>query len=179
MLLMPAQNWLWYYEKEHDRFALALGEEMVFLTPYSDKQLTPDCHFDTAFSTEHADFYQRALSRLQGELDLMDAVLVQIALNITAARFFALPRMPKSWHFAPSDQIVYACEGKRVSLQSPSGHHQFVVVEALEQSTLVMLLDPLCALTGGREMRQFDLIKVMNDRLAPASEGRHVRIVAA
>ena len=179
MSLMPDQNWKWFYHADLDRLAIQLGESMAFATEYTGKQIIPDGHYELAFSTAHADYYLKCLQKVEQDLRVSEGQGVQIALNLTAARFFSLPMMPKSWHFSVSEQIVFAKEGKLVSLQTKMGKHHFIVVEANDQTALLMLVEPECELTNGKSLAQFGLIKVMSDRLMPAMVNRQLRVVAA
>ncbi|WP_067654689.1 cell division protein ZapC domain-containing protein [Ferrimonas marina] len=176
---MPEQSWNWFYHQEEQKLAIALGQELVFVTPYGPKQLTPDSLDGQGFTASHADYYQSVLQELSRYLSVSEAALVQIALNLTAAHFFALPMMPKSWHFKSSDRIAYGRSGTVVELCTDTQRQSFVVVEAGDQSSLLMLLGPDCSLSNKRSMDQFDLIKVMNDRLIPIAKRSQARVVAA
>ncbi|MBY5991587.1 cell division protein ZapC [Ferrimonas balearica] len=167
------------YHHEEDKLALELGEDWLFLTPFSARHLIPDSLHGVQFCAQQAQYYQQVLQRLSGQLALKTPALVQIALNLTAARFFSLPVMPKSWHFQTSARIAYPVEGKLVALSTGSERARFVVVEAGETASLVMLLDDALSLANNKSMRQFDLIKVMNDRMTPCQAQRASGIVAA
>ncbi|MBY6185487.1 cell division protein ZapC [Marinobacter hydrocarbonoclasticus] len=179
MYITPEPSWAWMYHHEEEKLALELGEDWLFLTPFCARLLIPDSLHGSAFSAEHADYYENVLTRLRKQVPQSAPELVQIALNMTAAHFFSLPMMPKSWHFRTSDQIAYACEGKLVELNTGEHRARFVVVEGGEQSSLVMLLDGSLPLGNKKSMNQFDLIKVMNDRLAPCKIARNKGIAAA
>ncbi len=179
MYITPEPSWAWMYHHEEEKLALELGEDWLFLTPFSARCLIPDSLHGAGFSAEHADYYESVLTQLRKYLDLSAPELVQIALNLTAARFFSLPMMPKSWHFKPSEQIAYASDGKLVELDTGSQRARFVVVEGGEQSSLLMLLEDTLALGNKKSMKQFELIKVMNDRLSPSRRLKHRRIAAA
>ncbi|GAA4896137.1 cell division protein ZapC domain-containing protein [Ferrimonas pelagia] len=179
MSLMPEQTWKWFYHIELNKLAIQLGGHMAFLSGYSRKQIIPDGLYDLPFSAEHANYYQDCVQKLEQQLPVEDTVRVQLALNMTAARFFSLPMMPKSWHFKSSPHIVYATQCKLVTLQTEQGRHQFIVIEAYEQCALLMLVDATCPLKNGKSLSQFALIKVMNDRLMPAMQSKTIRIVAA
>ncbi len=179
MLLMPTSNWRWFFEPQHSRLALDLGDEMVFLTPYDAGQLIPDALHGMPFCAEHAEFYTRCLQELSKQLNLAEPQLVQIALNATALSFFALPRMPKSWYFNHSQSIVYSKAAKVCRLYTEQGPGLFVVVQAEERSSLLMLISETLELGGNKKMAPFDAIKVMNDRLAPAPKALSQAFTAA
>ncbi|SDJ70312.1 cell division protein ZapC [Ferrimonas sediminum] len=168
MLLMPTVNWRWFFEPQHSRLALDLGDEMVFVTPYDASQIIPDALQGMVFSTEHADCYTQLLSELGNQLTLSEPQQVQIAINATALAFFALPRMPKSWYFHHSNNIVYSRVGKLCQLDTDLGSGLFMVVQSEERSSLVMLLSEPLSLSASKTLPCFQPIKVMNDRLVPA-----------
>ncbi|WP_298440069.1 cell division protein ZapC domain-containing protein [uncultured Ferrimonas sp.] len=179
MLLMPDQDWYWFFDETQQQLALALGPEWVFTCAIPAKQLNPDCHFQRPFTAEHAGYYVRCLELLPSQFHCSDAVLMQAALNMVAAKFFAIPMMPKSWFFNSSATIVYAKELKTISLQTSEQRSQFVIVDANDQWSLLMLIDAQCQLNPIKSLDQFALIKVMNDRLMPAIKQKSVAIVAA
>ncbi|WP_229360280.1 cell division protein ZapC [Ferrimonas sediminicola] len=176
---MPSANWRWFFEPQHSRLALDLGEEMLFLTPYTPSQLIPDALHGTAFCAEQAEFYTRCINELGKQLTLSDPQLVQIALNATALSFFALPRMPKSWYFSHSQSIVYSKPAKVCRLDTEQGAGLFVVVQAEERSSLVMLISDSLELGCNKRLAPFEAIKVMNDRLAPAPRAVNHAFTAA
>ncbi|MBY5920442.1 cell division protein ZapC [Ferrimonas balearica] len=179
MYITPEPSWVWMYHHEEEKLALEFGEDWLFLTPFNARSLIPDSLHGSAFSAEHADYYESVLTQLRKYLDLSAPELVQIALNLTAAHFFSLPMMPKSWHFKASEQIAYACNGKLVELNTGSERGRFVVVDGGEQSSLLMLLEDTLSLGNKKSLKRFELIKVMNDRLSPSRRLKHRRIVAA
>ncbi|ADN76088.1 protein of unknown function DUF1379 [Ferrimonas balearica DSM 9799] len=179
MYITPEPCWAWMYHHDEDKLALELGEDWLFLSPFSARHLIPDSLHGAAFSAQHADYYNDVLDRLRKQLPNSAPEVVQIALNLTAAHFFSLPMMPKSWFFQTSAHIAYACNGKLVELDTGSERARFAVVDGGEQSSLLMLLEQSLALGNKKTMKQFELIKVMNDRLSPCQSLKHRRIVAA
>ncbi|MCF1427226.1 MAG: cell division protein ZapC [Shewanella sp.] len=168
MLLMPQQDWQWSYNDTYNLLSVSLGAEMEFLTPYHKKLLIPDALVPTEFSLEQAKFYIAMVERLQNNLSLSNAALVQIALNATAAHFMLRPQMPKSWYFEVSDVCVYCEVGKLFELLSLKKQRvQVLVVENALQAAQVMLLSNRCELTDDKTMSRFDTIKVMHNRLLP------------
>lgn len=82
--------------------------------------------------------------------------------------------MPKSWFFETSAVCVYSELGKVFQLKCQGEVVQVLVVESNIQASLVMLLSPELHLSDSKAMRQFDCIKVMNDRLHPLKANRQI-----
>ncbi|MCZ4336402.1 cell division protein ZapC [Shewanella colwelliana] len=173
MLLMPQRDWQWIYNDTYGVLSVSLGLDMEFLTPYKSKALIPDALATMEFSVEHARFYIDFIERLGKSITVSDALKVQLSLNATAAHFMLKPQMPKSWYFDSSAVCVYSELAKVFQLRCQSVDVQVMVVESNIQSSLVMLLSPELALTDSKSLRQFDCIKVMNDRLQPLKISRH------
>ncbi|MGS0680788.1 cell division protein ZapC [Shewanella sp. 125m-7] len=174
MLLMPKRDWQWGYNEAHGVLSVSLGDDMEFLSPYKLKSLIPDAKETMEFSVEHAKFYIDLVDRLSKSLSLNDALLVQIALNATAAHFLLKPQMPKSWFFNVSHQCVYSEVGKLFQLTTSEHTALVMVIESGLQASLVMIMSTECRLTDSKKLIQFETIKVMHDRLAPISNQRQV-----
>ncbi|MBT1445659.1 cell division protein ZapC [Shewanella sp. JM162201] len=177
MLLMPQTDWQWRYNDAYGVLSVSLGSEMEFLTPYKAKLLIPDALDNMEFSVEHAKFYIDLLDRMQKRLKITDAAAVQIALNATAASFMLKPQMPKSWYFDASDVCVFADVGKVFELKCQGERHLVMVVENGLQAAMVIVLGKQCELGDGKILSQFDIIKVMHNRLHELT--RHRQIAAA
>ncbi|MCG9738978.1 cell division protein ZapC [Shewanella insulae] len=174
MLLMPQRDWQWIYNDSYGVLSVSLGSDMEFLTPYTTKALIPDALTTTEFNVEHAKFYIEFIERIGKSLNSADAVRVQLALNATAAHFLLKPQMPKSWFFETSAVCVYSELGKVFQLKCQEQAVKVLVVESNIQASLVMLLSPELHLNDSKAMRQFDCIKVMNDRLHPLKASRQI-----
>lgn len=169
MLLMPKRDWQWRYDDSYEVLSVSLGSEMDFLTPYKVKSLIPDAIKPVEFCVEHAKFYIDLVDHLSKTLILHDALVVQIALNATAAHFLLKPQMPKSWFFNVSHQCVYSEVGKLFQLTTSEQTVLVMVVESGLQASLVMIMSVECRLNKSKKLAQFETIKVMHDRLAPQS----------
>ncbi|QYK03023.1 cell division protein ZapC [Shewanella psychrotolerans] len=167
MLLMPQRDWQWIYNDAYGVLSVSLGSDMEFLTPYKIKALIPDALSVTEFSVEHARFYIDFVERLGKSVNIADAIKVQLGLNATAAYFMLKPQMPKSWFFDTSAICVYSELGKVFQLRCQGVDADVMVVESNLQASLVMLLSSQLALNDNKSLKQFECIKVMNDRLHP------------
>ncbi|WP_028115438.1 cell division protein ZapC domain-containing protein [Ferrimonas senticii] len=178
MCLSPDHSWYWFFDEKEQRLALSLGE-YVFMSAYTEKQLIPDAFYQQAFTAEHTEQFYQLQEQLPQQLQLSQGQLLQLVFNVIAARFMTLPMMPKSWFFETSNTIVYPRNGRLVSLQNQHQRGQFLVIEATEQASLLMLIDDLCQLNEQKSIEQFALIKVMNDRLMPTLVNNSAVVVAA
>jgi len=167
MLLMPKKDWQWGYNETHGVLTISLGSDLEFLSPYKLNALIPDAKLMTAFSVEHAKFYITLVVRLKQTLAMTDALLVQVALNATAAHFLLQSQMPKSWFFDVSHECVYSETGKIFQLKTAEQHVTAMVIDAGLQASLMMILSPECRLSGSKKLAQFETIKVMHNRLSP------------
>ncbi|MCL1144144.1 cell division protein ZapC [Shewanella gaetbuli] len=178
MLLMPNKDWHWEFNSRYQQLSISLSSEMEFLTPYKTKQLIPDALTRAEFSVEHAKFYIRLLEMLPKVLHISDAGIVQTALNATAAHFLLKPQMPKSWFFEASDECVFSDTGKLFQINCNGKSALVLVVENSLQAATVMLLSQSCALTESKSLNQFDVIKVMHNRLHPLKKAKQVVVAA-
>jgi cell division protein ZapC len=176
MLLMPKREWQWGYNETYGVLTVSLGRDMEFLSPYKLKSLIPDAKITTEFSVEHAKFYIALVDCLSRTLSLNDALIVQIALNATAAHFLLKPQMPKSWFFEASHECVYSDIGKIFQLRTCEHSVSAMVIESGLQASLMMILSPECRLTNSKKLAQFETIKVMHNRLAPLTVERKINV---
>lgn len=172
-MLQPTNSWHWQYAESEDELRLDLDDTMAFSTAYSKKHLTQEIYRDTQFSIEDAHYYQFICTQLQSLGLWGEAQMVQIAFNATAVQRFFKPTMPKSWYFKPNQIINFNQSkgheslgvGKPCLLYTEENVGQFLLVECGETASLCMLLDESLELTDSKSLNQFDMIKVMNDRL--------------
>ena len=172
-MLQPKNTWQWQYSQAEDQLILDIDATMAFTTAYCKKHLNGEIFRDSSFSIEDAHYYQYICGQLQQIGVWNSAQIVQIALNATAVQRFFKPTMPKSWYFktnqinqfANSNQQLSFSIGNICTLYTEQGVGQFLLVEGSENACSCMLLDEQFALTESKSMTQFEVIKVMNDRL--------------
>lgn len=171
-MLQPTNQWQWQYCPTDDYLRLDLDETLAFNTAYRKKHLTEDVHRDSDFSVEDANFYQYIAIQLQKINRWQLNKVVQIALNATAVQRFFKPTMPKSWFFKANQQATREyypnnsySTGQFCSLYTASQEGLFLLIEFGPVASLCMLLDEQLNLSNTRCMGQFEVIKVMNDRL--------------
>lgn len=88
------------------------------------------------------------------------------ALHGSALLKFGKSLMPQSWYFQVS---AYEPEEHAMTCMLNSGFEQgnFLILERDSRSCLCMLLDETCEIDVSRELRQFEVIRVLNDRVQP------------
>lgn len=168
-MLQPSKDWCWYYDKTQDCLAIALSDDMVFMTPYGERRLIVGAKVEQGFSLEDMQFYIQTAEKLQAHVsEFSPAQLTQIALNATAVNKFYKPQMPKSWFF---NRQGYSgvCHGLAI-LENIDGYGVFLQVDSDEHASLCMLVSPSMQLDQQKQMKQFEVIKVMNDYLYPYLE---------
>ncbi|WP_115718646.1 cell division protein ZapC domain-containing protein [Gallaecimonas mangrovi] len=169
MILEPAHNWVWQFDQQQNQLAIELGG-LLFMTPYGSKWLIPDARLGGGFDVDDAQYYETVIDALAPYDNLSDPQRVQVALNACAIRRFAKPSMPKSWFFAENPQPVATAQGPAlVSLQTAFGRGQCLAVESYDSNaTLCMLLDGPLGLSDSQTLDNFQVVKVMNNRLWPS-----------
>ncbi|MGL4473719.1 MAG: cell division protein ZapC domain-containing protein, partial [Shewanella sp.] len=156
MLFLPQQDWLWGYNDQYQVLSAHLGAEMEFLTPYTIKQLIPDAKYLQPFTMAQARYYIELIDSMKRQLSLTDALIVQIGLNGTAAKYLLTPQMPKSWFFNASQQCVFSDVGKVVELVTTTNiRAKVLIVDTSLQAASVMLLDESRELSEQKVLHRF------------------------
>ena len=165
-MLQASAQWNWYACSQSNTLRLDMGPEMAFCTPYKLRQLT-DLAFDNPhFNLRDAEFYQQVTSYLANLGCWSPSQICQIALNATAAKFYLKPVLAKSWFFTPYLGSLPSTEAI-VNLQSVSDSGQFLIVDHSEHASLCLCLENLFSLDENLSLKQFEVIRVLNDRIHP------------
>ncbi|AWL11899.1 hypothetical protein HMF8227_01424 [Saliniradius amylolyticus] len=167
MMLQPDTSWLWYFDEEHQKLALKLTDDMVFVTPYANKRLT---HLPAAkgdgFDLQDLESYTRYAHQLDAALpEMTPPEKTQIAINACAVmRFFKL-QAPKSWYFK---RHRYAGHHHQLAtIHTEDGEARVFVLDEQEDVCNIMLLDEQFSLSSTKTLQQFDVLKVHLDCLLP------------
>ncbi|WP_163934986.1 cell division protein ZapC domain-containing protein [Paraferrimonas sp. SM1919] len=166
MLLMPNDTWQWNYDSNRDALLISLGNELNFMTELKSKNLIPDALSSQIFNTQHAIYYTQSLEMLSQQVKASEPLLVQMALNATAAKFMWQHQAPKSHLFKMSHECVYSKPGKVFYLQTEQAKGLCFVIDASATSSVVLLLSEL-AVSDSDLLMAFSTIKVLNSRLLP------------
>lgn len=165
MILKPDDNWLWKMDNKSSQLTLELGEEFVFQPNLSRKKMVPFYQTALPFSVDDAAIYYQLLDQLSHH-DIANAVKVYWILNAITAIRFHKPMMPQSWFFKTQTQFYQPSQGELVGLTCNAGHTaRYLVLESNSQITLCMLVEQQHEFSQHKTLQQFDVIKVMNDRV--------------
>jgi cell division protein ZapC len=163
-MLQPQTDWYWYTHQH--KLCISLGEDLQFTTAFNLDKLVNTPHKQRLFSLENSECYLRLADKLeQSGLVLSSAQKTQVLLNACAALAFHKPMSPKSWYFDVQENCgVY----KRLAvLEGKIGKGLVLALEQEYSTVICMLLSPELQLNETKSLKQFQLIKVMSDRLVP------------
>lgn len=168
-MLLPKTDWFWYTHQQALR--IDLGEELSFVVPYSMKNLINLPMDKQLFSLEDTEHYACIADNLeQSDLALSPGQITQILLNATAALAFHKPVPVKSWHFATQCTPGVHCQ---LALLEPLFQEQrfdlgqMLVLHQDANTATCMSLGSSFQINATKTLAQFELIKVMNNRLIP------------
>lgn len=164
-MLQAQRHWQWQISSEQNRLVLDMGE-MQFCTPYKLRQLTDEALSEPQFNLLDADFYKQVGEYLSTFNLWSDAQICQIALNATAVKHYLKPVLAKSWFFAPYTGRDINQEAI-VSLTSQCQRGQFLIVDCADGASVCLCLEPHFALDENLSLKQFEVIKVLNNRIHP------------
>ena len=164
-MLQAQQYWQWQFCEQHNALLLDMGD-MQFATPFKARQLTDEAFTNPNFNLQDADFYQQVCQYLSTFALWNDAQICQIALNATAVKHYLKPMLAKSWFFTPYSGSELNQEAV-VQLTSNAQSGQFLIVDCDQHASVCLYLEPQFALDENLFLMQFEVIKVLNDRIEP------------
>ena len=166
LMLQASQKWNWIACAKSNALMLDMGNEMMFCTPYKIRNLTNDVLSNPAFSLTDANFYQQVFAYLDGFKLWNEPQICQISLNATAVKHYLKPILTKSWFF----ETYQGCEPSVdaiVQLQSKKQMGQFLIVDYTSEGSVCICLEKEYWLDDNFKLQQFEVIKVLNDRIFP------------
>ena len=116
------------------------------------------------FCADDSSYYYYFLEALK-DLALSVPEKVQIALNAVTNLRFHKVRMPQSWFFEYHYSDDTFSTGDVITLSIKGDYAQFVILEADDRVSTCMLLESSAQLSDAKTLYQFDVIRVMNDRV--------------
>lgn len=165
-MLQASAKWNWYACHTNKCLMLDLGDEMEFCTAFKLRLLTDDVLLNPRFNLRDAEFYQQVSTYLTSFELWNGAQICQIAINATAAKFYLKPVLTKSWFFKSYSGSVPSTEAI-VLLHSKAATGQFLIVDHNEQASLCLNLEGNFQLDENLSLQQFEVIRVLNDRIYP------------
>ncbi|WP_375058456.1 cell division protein ZapC [Zobellella sp. DQSA1] len=167
MLLQPNDSWRWFLGEER-RLMLDLGEEMLFATPYLQKQLVCPEGMNQCFSVEDTGLYYSFIDKLSTVS--APAQRVQAALNGVAVTRFYKPLMPQSWFFTQQADYHHPQLGELIGLDVLGERLTMMTVETSASASVCISLSAPVLLNDSKQLPTFGAIKVMNDRIISLEE---------
>jgi cell division protein ZapC len=163
-MLQPSTQWYWYIDTKSKHLCISLDRELCFSTPYHAKSVFLKEEQQQSFSLADLDHYAELADCLEHScLRLSAAELTQILLNAAAALAFHKPLSAKSWYFAGQQSCG---EFHRLAtLQNEYAEGLVLVLYREGVTASCMLLSNQMQLDDNKRLSQFQLIKVMSDRL--------------
>lgn len=169
-MLKPRDTWIWYMDESENALMLDLGDDMVFKTNLSRKQLVECATGVNNFTVDDASSFQVFKDQI-AHLDLSEPRQAELTLYCVAAKRFHKPVQPKSWFFDHQSQIkgFTPKEGELVSLVNHYSNGCFIVLEVGENASLCACVElDAFTLNPSKQVLFGQSIKVMHDRMAPA-----------
>lgn len=165
-MLFPKGNWSWYVDADTQCLAIQLDEELHFVTPYSATKLNQNVTDRQHFDVNDTQVYFSIAEKLDScGVEFTAAQKTQIALNGVAATLFHKPIGLKSWFYNEISEGDY-CHPIS-SIQTEFGEATVLVLEQTDSNCLCFLLSPELKITETKSHMQFDLLKVVSNRLSP------------
>lgn len=179
MQIKPTKDWKWNFCQQQNRLTLDMGEGMLFVSAFEKRHLVNDAFNNDLMSVEQGEEFTLFFEKLDAQLPVPSDFVYQITLNCLVAKNFYKPLMPKSWFFAMAPTLSSALVGNVVKLQSNLEARHYVIVESNSNASTLLLIEKSHVLNDVKSLTQFDLIKVMNDRLIPVKFETKQQVSAA
>lgn len=152
---------------------------MVFVSAFEKRHLVNDAFTNEPLSIEQGEDFTLFYEKLEQQLPVPIDFVYQITLNCLVAKCFYKPLMPKSWFFNTACTLSSALVANVVKLQSNVEERHYVVVESNNSASTLLLIEKSHRLNDVKTLSQFEMIKVMNDRLIPVKFQSSQRVNAA
>lgn len=163
---MAQKDWRWNFDEASSKLSLMFDAQVCLDLSYSETELVSDAFAEQAFTLEDAAFMQQVLELFQEQYLYDEQSSWLLAVHATAARRFYKPMMPKSWFFLPGASMSLHSP-VLVELDTQEGETgTFLVFELGESASSCMLVSESLNLSDSRTMQRFEIIKVMNNRIA-------------
>ena len=162
---MSVANWQWFYDSERQLLKLAV-DELVVDIDYPRAVLQTHLPDYSSFDINDADAFHRLHDYLESYSSLNMSEQFQACIHAVAALRFMKPALPQSWHFCFNQMLSeWPSEHLACTLDSGLDSCEFLIIEQGGRTSLCLLLAPSMRLSPTKVMRQYEVIRVLNDRL--------------
>lgn len=163
-------QWFWLYSPEKQQLAIQTDEPEPYTLPYKSQQLVNISFTKQPLDIEDASSYQSFLELLQTyPAESLKASPEKIAVNAVAFKRFGCPQMPQSWHFQKSDLEQWSRDRTLCELNSGFDQGLFLILDIDDEFASCLLMDPSMQVSAIKTLKQFQVMKVLNNRLLPAT----------
>ncbi|WP_164876783.1 cell division protein ZapC domain-containing protein [Pseudidiomarina gelatinasegens] len=169
------QQWRWVYDPDQQQLQIELEQGLVHTAPYKASRLVPLHALNAAFSTEDAANFQSFFDALDEHHRLSPQTILEAALNHTIYQKFGRPQMPQSWYFQTADVTPSypLTVGTLVRLNSGLADVLCAICTTDGEFVECMVLADKFPLSDIKTLNQYDVIKVMPNRLQSAFADTH------
>ncbi|CAI8167819.1 cell division protein ZapC domain-containing protein [Pseudidiomarina mangrovi] len=169
--MQASQNWRWVVNPDDMQLRILLDHQQQHICPYKTSRLVPLGPLNASFSVADAEAFELFSEALASSAALTSEVIVAATLNYLIMSHFGRPQMPQSWYFQQQEAAIqYPLQlGSLVELNSGLASATFVLINHSDDVSECMLLDASMALSEIKTLHQFDVIKVLNNRLQPSA----------
>lgn len=166
---MVTDIWQWQFDHEKQHLKLDVGHcalEIAYARRYLQHTLPSVAPFDLT----DAQRFNELKDYLEGLQLLADANQQFVLLvHAVAALRFIKPQLPQSWYFRFSEVAEWPPSHRICVLDSGLERGEFLLLEQDQRSSLCLLLNPRMSLSPTKKLKQYEVIRVLNDRLEQSS----------
>lgn len=173
------QHWQWRVD-DNQTLTIELGKHISEPLSFKRNVLRDRLPESAAFSMDDAATFQRFADYLDTYSALSATEQFTVALHACALTRFGKLMLPQSWYFKfgiLNGEQQWPSEALFCTLNSGTGSADFLIIEQDERCSLCMLVDESFEVGGFRTMQQFEVTRVLNDRLQESSRhplSRHI-----
>lgn len=162
---MSEANWQWLYDEKRQCLQLAM-DDLVLDIGYPRRLLQLNLPARSAFDVDDASTFNCIRDYLEQHASLNVSEQFQACIHATAALRFMKPSLPQSWHFRFTELLEgWPDNHLACTLDSGLDSCEFLILEQDERTSLCLLLDTSMRLSPTKVVRQFECVRVLNDRL--------------
>jgi len=165
MLLEPSNKWYWQYDLAAQSIIIQLSEGLAMSCQLDKTNMNETCKGKVNFTADDSSFYYYIIESIK-DLTLSDAQKTQLALNAVTNHRFHKVKMPQSWFFNLKNEAVQSSTGDLITLTTADSSFEFIVLESDGRVSTCMLIQSCAQLSYSKCLQQFEVIRVMNDRVS-------------